>query len=534
MSLNSSGAPSAGGGSPPSAALGPDSLLPPSQAYPDSLPPLHIICVATHRDGYFTTLLYSSAMLAADIRCFAWGHKWRGFGTKLLATREFAKTVQPGDIVMLVDAFDSVLLQPKEAIARRFLEFGGRIVVMGEATEHRWGFFKHLFLMYHECLFNGEKGINWPKPLPYADPSLNLRLLNAGGIIGFAKDFIRVYENVDYCTNDQRFLTHMFLAEPFKDIVIDYNCAIFALYRKRHDFKVLSFEEAEKQVRHAVPEFPGEKRSERKAAPAPAFMRCALKGVVVDARTNEAPCVLHIHCRRNADWLMKQLGLPAGEHLNAIHSYIWYAIYSLRGTIGVNAKVARRWGSALSATIVTCVGFIGLGLGLLGWGVREAAKRNLLAVLSEQCGPLLVRLLLQVALFLGVTQSDYPETAESPHSLQAARSLFALPANLSLRPFAVAAMGGGALALRGVSWVLETAFLWRYLFLTGAVLGSAVLTGMTVSMVGLHPDERRHEDATEKNLKKKAARMSGTSTTSTREQSPESSSRKDSGCRRRR
>ncbi|CBZ50300.1 hypothetical protein NCLIV_007740 [Neospora caninum Liverpool] len=201
--------------------------------YPASLPPLHILSVTTHRNGYFTSLVYSSTLLGADLRVFGWGQKWHGFGSKMMAMVAFSRSRDPGEIVMIVDGFDTVLLQPKEAIARKFLEFGNRIVVTGEATMHRWGFFKHLFRLYHDCIFRASGDNKWPKPLPYASPNLRLTLVNAGAFIGFAGDIVRLFQNIDCDTNDQKFLGDLYRADPYKDVVIDHNCAIFALYRCR-------------------------------------------------------------------------------------------------------------------------------------------------------------------------------------------------------------------------------------------------------------------------------------------------------------
>nr|CEL64905.1 TPA: hypothetical protein BN1204_007740 [Neospora caninum Liverpool] len=481
--------------------------------YPASLPPLHILSVTTHRNGYFTSLVYSSTLLGADLRVFGWGQKWHGFGSKMMAMVAFSRSRDPGEIVMIVDGFDTVLLQPKEAIARKFLEFGNRIVVTGEATMHRWGFFKHLFRLYHDCIFRASGDNKWPKPLPYASPNLRLTLVNAGAFIGFAGDIVRLFQNIDCDTNDQKFLGDLYRADPYKDVVIDHNCAIFALYRR--DLKFLSFEEAEKHARHVVPYFE-EGSPSKKYPPAPAVMRTALRGAVLDARTNEAPCVLHIHCRRNADWLMKLLGLPCGEDVTDFRSYVWYAFFSLKGTIGADRQVARVWGTVLFTTIVTCISIFGLGVVLLGWCARQAASHNLPAWLSENGVQPILNFLLQLYMlskwshvFTPLAKGDWAASQDDPFGqqpwplphitandggevipkAQGGDASVLVNSGLLLGHLVLAAVAElGVFILRVVSWVVEVAIRLRWVFLGGAIVGITILTGMTLIVVGLNVD----------------------------------------------
>ncbi|KYF41858.1 hypothetical protein TGARI_253300 [Toxoplasma gondii ARI] len=497
----------------------------PTHQYPASLPPLHILTVTTHRSGYFTALVYSSTLLGANIQVFGWGQKWRGFGTKIMAMADFARLRDPGEIVMLVDGFDTVLLQPKEAIARKFLEFGNRIVVTGEATSHRWGVLKHLFRMYHDCIFRANTDMKWPKPLPYASPNLRLTLVNTGCVIGFAGDIARVFKNISHDTNDQKFLGDLYRADPYKDIVIDHNCAIFALYRSREDLKFLPFEEAEKQARHVVPHF-DENGPSKRYPPAPAVMRTALRGAVLDSRTNEAPCVLHIHCRRNADWLMELLGLPLGEGLTEFRSYAWYAFFSLKGTIGADRQVARMWGSVLLTTIVTCVSIIGLVLGFVGWCTRKAATHNVTAFLLEKVIQPALNLILQVCLLVGGSQVSLSRrkevwaashraffdqhTCSLPHAAlwdqrevisEAPTGTTPVPVS-SIWPvvylFSAVVTELLAPVLNVVSGILELSISLRWLFLGGTILGVAILTGMTLTIVGWNAEGDEDENPEEK------------------------------------
>lgn len=56
---------------------------------------------------------------------------------------------------------------------------------------------------------------------------------------------------------------------------------------------------------------------------------------IIDTETHTSPCILHIHCLRNIDNIILNIGL---ENIYNYHWYsnIWYLFYSLKGTLNFN------------------------------------------------------------------------------------------------------------------------------------------------------------------------------------------------------
>lgn len=176
--------------------------------------------------------------------------------------------------------------------------------------------------------------------------------------------------------------------DPYDELLPDFHAqfvlfsGLCVLYCSR-DLKFLSYEEAEKQARHVVPSFPKEPPRHPSLPPAPSFARTAFGGVLIDTRTNEIPCVLHMHCRRNADTLTDRLGLPRGENLLSLRSYLWYAFFSVAGTVFTDKASGIKWAAALLSTTLSCLSFIGLALNLLACGLRWMKEKNGFSFLRE-------------------------------------------------------------------------------------------------------------------------------------------------------
>lgn len=89
--------------------------------------------------------------------------------------------------------------------------------------------------------------------------------------------------------------------------------------------------------------------------------KTGLKHVLLDAATGEAPCVLHIHSRRPADWLMSRLGLPPSEGLYDVFSLPWYCFYSLYGCRNVRHRAG--YFSALILIVLIVISALVVTLG---------------------------------------------------------------------------------------------------------------------------------------------------------------------------
>ncbi|CRG99511.1 procollagen lysine 5-dioxygenase, putative [Plasmodium relictum] len=72
---------------------------------------------------------------------------------------------------------------------------------------------------------------------------------------------------------------------------------------------------------------------------------------VVDINTHTSPCMLHIHCLRNADDIILNIGLK-NIYSSKWYGHLWYLFYSLKDTLNFN------YFSLLFATVVAIVTFI--------------------------------------------------------------------------------------------------------------------------------------------------------------------------------
>jgi len=349
----------------PSSDLSPDSE---TQVAPKHR--LKVVTAATHSDGYFRALQASAARLNLDFTVLGWGQKWSDLAAKIQLVRQFAESVPKDDIILFLDGFDTVILQPEEIIIKRFLHHRKRFVSCGESCEHIW-------LAFHNSLFRTPENeeVPWPDLPLYAPKELNLRLLNSGCYIAYASEVVKVFAGLaDKDCNDQMFLTTQFLAGR---IAVDSNCNLFHLWRGERSCEILPADIVRKRYPYKRPYYTLEEFSELNTENKNnkdttsstkgeltlkrgdddevdgTFVDCELTkaGVVVDTKAGAVPCVLHIHCRRNADNLMRALDLPVMEG-NTLWRRAQYYAYSLNA----HKKASRGASVLLLGGIAGCAG----------------------------------------------------------------------------------------------------------------------------------------------------------------------------------
>ena len=80
---------------------------------------MKVITVATKENGYFDTLIESAHKFNYDLIILGYNHVWKGFGWRLKLIINFLETLDYNEIIMVVDAYDVILLQDaKEALNR--------------------------------------------------------------------------------------------------------------------------------------------------------------------------------------------------------------------------------------------------------------------------------------------------------------------------------------------------------------------------------------------------------------------------------
>ena len=84
----------------------------------------YIITYATHSERYFETLIQNTP----EIIVLGMGMPWNGFYDKIKGVIDFCRTKNPEDIVLYIDAFDSVILSSREEILEKYYSLESPLV----------------------------------------------------------------------------------------------------------------------------------------------------------------------------------------------------------------------------------------------------------------------------------------------------------------------------------------------------------------------------------------------------------------------
>ncbi|CXI36082.1 procollagen lysine 5-dioxygenase, putative [Plasmodium berghei] len=438
---------------------------------------LHVLTFATHEQGYFKTLQESCKKLNIDLIVLGMGNKWEGFISKLINVKEYLKKCNDKDIILFVDGFDTIFIQPSNVIIERYiLNYDNFFVCTSESAYSSniflLRFIENMHLIFHDSIFKCNYNTKWDsinikdKYSKFIYFYKNLNLLNSGGWISnvfLAKQILRYIPS--FIENDQIFLTNLyldceFLANfPKKDtndnnnsivetqndkhendnnknyyskIILDNHNIIFHLFRKQNSIILLNYADCvnffpfKPILRIYYDEENVEKKNgeiiekeklavsshtcSRKDKSTLYFIISFFKNIwnktdenigkiertlkkiqilknnnknkieclnqntildniymgntnrkicqiektfnysMIDTQTHTSPCILHIHCLRNIDNIILNVGL---KNIYNYHWYsnIWYLFYSLKGTINFN------YFSLLFSTIVVFVTF---------------------------------------------------------------------------------------------------------------------------------------------------------------------------------
>jgi hypothetical protein len=160
---------------------------------------IKVITVAT-QDNHGLQMLRKSLDLAGmDYIVLGIGEQWRGFGTKIILTRDYLRTLAGYTHFFFVDAYDTVFLKP--------------------ITDYEGG-----------IIFSTEKNC-WPDyNAPYPESTKVFRYLNSGCYIAPIDEYLQLVDHfpVDYADDDQRYFTNIYLKTD--NIKLDTDCMIFQSY----------------------------------------------------------------------------------------------------------------------------------------------------------------------------------------------------------------------------------------------------------------------------------------------------------------
>lgn len=330
---------------------------------------LHVISVVTHPDGYFPALCLSAKLLDIDIKILGWGEKWGGFRWKLLKVLDYISTLPEDDVVLVIDGFDTLMVQPAHVILERFIATKQQFVCTGEKAP----FF--LWQIFHNTMFKDPEDPDWPTaPMQSSGPgvlnqmsdwwsrmSATPWMLNAGSWIAYAGAAKAVLKGCPPSEpNDQRYLTGLYLRDQM-GVKVDTDCNLFHLYRGKKSYRMVRWDDVASPLskltggRYKVVDWPEDRdpnvrvaspsTSTKASASSPSatsekageehdgrfvLSKTLLCGTLVDVDSGTAPCLLHVHCRRNIDSAVQELRLPP-MMTRTLSASLWYLYYSIKG-----------------------------------------------------------------------------------------------------------------------------------------------------------------------------------------------------------
>jgi hypothetical protein len=175
---------------------------------------MKVITVATENCGYFETLKQSALQHNYELIVLGYGQKWKGFGWRLKLILNYVKTLPFDEIILVVDAYDVILLRNSQELLHEFLAKKQKFIC---------GAFRKLngvFGKVQELEFGKSK-----KDLP---PPYNN--LCAGTWITYAGYAVKLYDEyeIDDNDDDQILLNRIYDDyEIFADYNFDLFCSLF-------------------------------------------------------------------------------------------------------------------------------------------------------------------------------------------------------------------------------------------------------------------------------------------------------------------
>lgn len=167
----------------------------------------HVCTVASYEHKNLHKLMHSCKNHQIDLKVLGLGLPYEGNGTKLILFGEYLNTLEDDEIVMLIDAFDIILVADKEVILNKFLNMNTPFVMSAEKI----------------CF-----------PFPDLAPQYPLtaspfKYINAGAYMGYVKDLKAWYNDlpaVNPKISDQgQITTHYLNGNNF--FMLDNYCEIF-------------------------------------------------------------------------------------------------------------------------------------------------------------------------------------------------------------------------------------------------------------------------------------------------------------------
>ena len=90
---------------------------------------VHIVTVANKSDGYYEILKESCIRNGCELTTLGFGEKWGGFVWRLELIQEYLKSINPDDIVIIIDGFDVVMTEHIDVFMYKYNKINKSIVI---------------------------------------------------------------------------------------------------------------------------------------------------------------------------------------------------------------------------------------------------------------------------------------------------------------------------------------------------------------------------------------------------------------------
>lgn len=179
--------------------------------YVDSINPSKIKVYSFGTDPHKCELLKQSAQrFNYNLTIEGYGQNYPGHGLKIQNFKKFCESQHPETVVMFVDAYDVLFVQPSEVLYEKWLE-----ITKGEGV---------IFNAEKNCHPDVELAGEYPVP-----PKSKFMFLNSGVYMGRAKDMLKLLpSSIGDTYDDQRFYVDIFLNNNKDNIIkLDYSTELF-------------------------------------------------------------------------------------------------------------------------------------------------------------------------------------------------------------------------------------------------------------------------------------------------------------------
>ena len=167
----------------------------------------HICAVASKEHKNLDKLIQSCQQHQINLEILGMNEPYLGNGTKLLRIQEYIENLEEDEIVMVVDAYDVLIVADKEVILQKFLDMQSPLIM---STEKNCFPRKRLANRYP----------NSPTPFKY---------INTGGFIGYVRNLkalLKELSPINLKQGDQGQVSPYFLKNQYA-FTLDYHCNIF-------------------------------------------------------------------------------------------------------------------------------------------------------------------------------------------------------------------------------------------------------------------------------------------------------------------